>query len=86
MTDQGRPPPQPNYPPAAVMKAQPIYCNVFTVISTPHIVRIAFGESFGAPVEASAFHTAVALTPEDARNLVRSLAGILGIQLGPEGT
>jgi hypothetical protein len=67
------------------MKAQPIYCNIFTVIATPNIVRIAFGESFGTPIEAAAFHTAVALAPDDARNLVRSLAGIVGLQLAPEG-
>ena len=83
MTDQP-PQPAPQWPQGAVELA-PVYCNVFTVVATPGIVRLAFGEAFGSP-QFAAYHAAVAMTPDDARQLVRSLAGLLGVQLAPEGT
>jgi hypothetical protein len=75
MTDQPSPP-----IPQTAISLSPCYANTFHIIASPAIVRIAFGEAFGSP-ETAKFHVGVALTPDDARQLVRSLAGILGIAL-----
>ena len=75
-------------PPLLSLEVVPTYCNVFAIVSTPEIVRIAFGEGFnigtasgtGSP---TLFHSAVAMTMNDARQLVQTLSGIVGVRVTP---
>jgi hypothetical protein len=53
-----------------------IYSNYFTVIATPGVVKLVFGEAFGSP-ETAVFHVAVALTPSDAKALADTLLNFL---------
>jgi hypothetical protein len=75
MPDQTQIPP----PPKGAMQIAPIYSNYFTIIATPNIVKISFGEAFGTP-ESAAFHTAVALSPADAKTLADTLGNFLAAQ------
>jgi hypothetical protein len=50
----------------------PTYSNFFVVAATPAILRITFGEAFGSP-DTAVFHTAIALSPQDAEALIIAL-------------
>jgi hypothetical protein len=85
MTDQPvehKSPPGWASPPQRSLEVAPTYCNLFAIVGTPEIVRVAFGEGFGAE-QPAIFHNAVVMTLNDARQLVQSLAGFVGFRVTP---
>ena len=54
----------------------PTYSNYFSILVTSEIVRISFGEAFGTP-ESAVFHTAVGLSPANARILSETLTKLM---------
>ena len=85
MTDQPVdhiPPPGWSSPSQKSLEVVPTYCNIFAIVSTPEIVRIAFGEGFG-PGGPAIFHNGVVMTMNDARQLVQTLSGVVGLRVIP---
>jgi hypothetical protein len=75
MTDQESGPP-------AWGQVPSLYANVVTVAVTPGIVRLTFGEAFGS-LESAVFRVAVAMIPQDAEIVERSILDTLELGSGP---